>query len=877
MAKKKVSKSNKKTRSKKSDAKKTNVKKAKSKSNLKVAPWEKLKFEGLTLAFAGREKKWHQARKDLESYATGEGAKVVAKVSKNVDWLIVMDAGATAKPKQEAQKLIKQGEEIEIISEEEFRDRIEPTSDDVIAMLKAGPKGLKRLEILRDACQSNSHRNSRSFLISNVSLKGIELSDLTFTDLNFEDIDFRNAKVGTLQTTPIFRCNFQNATGDHFRPASLIDCNCRNVKWRSMYLGFGRGGKELYRTDLTNADLRHSYFTYSIIKDSQFTKTHLMFSKFSSAEVSGSNFDKADLTGAELRSTDFSKNNSFVGTNFTSANLQYASLRNANLKNANFSKTNLQGARFDRADLTNTNFKDAILIGTDFGKADISKAKNLNIPQPRKFRLPPACKEINDGVGNGRIVVEFNVQVPCGDATVWIGSSEDYHNSPGVRYQIYVDKKKQTSRFITKTMTAAFKKAGDLFSHGELDLASIKCKTTKSKLKGKALQDLAVTAISAIFGTTTASKDSVKAAKLSAKQKSESIKAEIRSELLGGKSGIKKFNQRDLGLLAVPKANKLSNEDFSKANMDGLSPSLSWLSQEKFSIEKSNFQNVSMKKAKIENFLFTGSNFQNANLSGSSIHVCEFKNCDFSNSKLNSVHFEFANLRGSDLKGANLTGTKFDHASLQGVDFSNAKTSKTTTWEECDFDNQTVFPDKFVIPQDFIFSGKGHDPRKGIAAPKTIASVKTFDDFMQHLSASVEKGRLDKALKMLKKESFELFNEVSKDSFVGVVKSQSDSDLVYSCQLTKAGEFTCCTQNLKSCGGLRGAMCKHILVMLVGLTKTKKLKPKLAVQWSQLSEDNKLMLDKDLMASVLLKYKGAEAGDIDWRPVETVPEDFMAF
>ena len=52
---------------------------------------------------------------------------------------------------------------------------------------------------------------------------------------------------------------------------------------------------------------------------------------------------------------------------------------------------------------------------------------------------------------------------------------------------------------------------------------------------------------------------------------------------------------------------------------------------------------------------------------------------------------------------------------------------------------------------------------------------------------------------------------------MGVVKSQSSKDLVYSCRLAADGAFGCCTQNLRPCGGLRGALCKHLLVLIVGL------------------------------------------------------------
>ena len=36
------------------------------------------------------------------------------------------------------------------------------------------------------------------------------------------------------------------------------------------------------------------------------------------------------------------------------------------------------------------------------------------------------------------------------------------------------------------------------------------------------------------------------------------------------------------------------------------------------------------------------------------------------------------------------------------------------------------------------------------------------------------------------------------------------------------------------------------------------------------------MLDKDSMSATFIKYKGAEAGEVDWRPTETIPEDYFA-
>ena len=109
-----------------------------------------------------------------------------------------------------------------------------------------------------------------------------------------------------------------------------------------------------------------------------------------------------------------------------------------------------------------------------------------------------------------------------------------------------------------------------------------------------------------------------------------------------------------------------------------------------------------------------------------------------------------------------------------------------------------------------------------------------------------------------------------------VVKSQTEEGLVYSCRLAADGTYGCCTQNLNICGGLRGSPCKHLLVLLVGLAKAGELDPGTAFEWTEETRGRDAVLDKDAMTQTFLRYKGAEAGEIDWRPTETIPEDFYA-
>jgi hypothetical protein len=121
-----------------------------------------------------------------------------------------------------------------------------------------------------------------------------------------------------------------------------------------------------------------------------------------------------------------------------------------------------------------------------------------------------------------------------------------------------------------------------------------------------------------------------------------------------------------------------------------------------------------------------------------------------------------------------------------------------------------------------------------------------------------------------------LFNDVGAEVLAGVVKSQTDPDLVYACRIDNEGKYSCCTQNLNICGGLRGSICKHLLVLIIGLVQAGLLDPATIDGWIAKTHGSKPELDKEKMGDIFIRYKGAEAGEVDWRPTETVPEDYYA-
>jgi hypothetical protein len=235
-----------------------------------------------------------------------------------------------------------------------------------------------------------------------------------------------------------------------------------------------------------------------------------------------------------------------------------------------------------------------------------------------------------------------------------------------------------------------------------------------------------------------------------------------------------------------------------------------------------------------------------------------------------------ASIVGADLSNADLTGVKFSFVDLSGVNLRGA-TLDGAFLGTARFDEKTKWPKEIKLADSLVWKGKGPDPRN-IMTPVDKGQPKPadFGEFLSRLKQVTDPAKLDKATAMLKADRFRLFAKVDSDQVVGVVKSQSDPNLVYSCRLGSDGKYACCTQNLNICGGLKGSPCKHLLVLIAGLSQAGALHPGTAHDWTQAARGKKPELDKDQMAATFLLYKGAEAGEIDWRPTETVPEDFYA-
>jgi hypothetical protein len=148
------------------------------------------------------------------------------------------------------------------------------------------------------------------------------------------------------------------------------------------------------------------------------------------------------------------------------------------------------------------------------------------------------------------------------------------------------------------------------------------------------------------------------------------------------------------------------------------------------------------------------------------------------------------------------------------------------------------------------------------------------------LQTLFDSGKIERALKMLKKERLHLFADVTPTRIMGIVQSQRSED-VYACHLSADGIYSCRTMGLESCMGQIGASgqckgCKHLLVLVMGLVNEGLLKSTDAELWLAAAASKGISRDTETAAEAILKYKGVQAGEVDWRPIETVPEDYYA-
>lgn len=476
-----------------------------------------------------------------------------------------------------------------------------------------------------------------------------------------------------------------------------------------------------------------------------------------------------------------------------------------------------------------------------------------NIPAPAASGPGPSLLELDQvGAKAKALVVGLKLKGAHGEIAIEVRQSNNSYRSDAwgqVRGRKAPSIRERGSALSDVLRTLAGKTA----ALGTLDPEAIACTSKESPVKGTALKGLCIAACCEAFGVTPPTQEELAARRNSDRRtvrgqqaSTRAARKELLALLASGAEGVKKWSRRlaEAKKLAPFKSAELSGADLTGARL------------------------VAMPEAS-----FTGAMLRSADLSGQDFSKASFELATLCEAKLRG-----ANLKKANFTGANLEGALLGHAHLQGAIFADAKLAGAV-FERAQFDAATVWPAGFTLPEDLCWVGEGPSPAAlaALTARRKREGPVDLKTFMTRLEKTIEKPRMAKALSMLKSERFQLFVEAGDARLAGIVKSQSDPDLVYSCALQLDGHFGCCTQNLNVCGGLRGSLCKHLLVLVIGIAQAGQIDADTLDEWVQKSALHKPALDRDAMSAILLRYKGAEAGEIDWRPTETVPEDFYAY
>ncbi|MCA9110357.1 MAG: pentapeptide repeat-containing protein, partial [Planctomycetaceae bacterium] len=597
-----------------------------------------------------------------------------------------------------------------------------------------------------------------------------------------------------------------------------------------------------------------------------FDKADLHGLDLNAAKFAGSSFCKANLKECTLRNADL------TNCDLTGANLVFTELCHVNLTSANLTRTDLRDANLvdavlSGATIDGANFKNAQVAGVDLSTLDTAKAKGLD-EAAANVQIGQAGAKVQELEQAAQVASHLTSSIVITtqkeELTAIVGT---YGSGSLVFYWVRAHQDLPRLHSNARTLEQAMTDIARHFSRGELQVDSVTAKGIKAPLKGKQLKMLCLAAWCEVFGREMPTDEELKEASAAKREGEQEIKQEMLDELRGGTKGVQRWNARS-------RQERQQAGHFNKVDLKGAK--LANIDLKGMEFQQADFTGAKLKKADLGTADLKKAIFAHVDATGASFTGAKLNDADFQKATLMKCSFARANLLRTMFGGANLTGAKFGYANLSGADFTDAKLADVN-FESTRFDEKTSFPEGFGLPEGLIWSGQGNDPRvaEKIKQVKSAGPV-DFDAFMEQLEANFDASRLKKAMSMLKADSFQLFADVQSDSITGVVKSQTDADLVYSCRLDAEGTFACCTQNLNPCGGLRGALCKHLLVLIVGLTKGEELDPTTVNSWVAASKLQGPKLDKDLMSEVFLRYKGAEAGEIDWRPTETVPEDYYA-
>ena len=811
---------------------------------------------------------------ELTKWLKKAGATIARKLNADVDLLIV-DDNQPNKAASAAKRLIAEGADIKIV--ENLRDLVVLPETDHAALI-TDAESMRRFQITTNHPWLIRHDRTINGQTFRETISGRSGSRLDLQQFLFDKCKFNGTEISYVDFGPfaesLSRCRLQ-------------DVSCQDVQ-------FGYAVETQFKSFIARE------IEFNILQDCNFWDATLH-------DVSIKRLSGCKLTNCELSYSRRARGPSFVNSHFercvlANMTVGYAYFNETEFTNVTFRNCDFGRATFSAGKLNECIFENCRGSSLTIDAACVVKNAKFNDCEFSFVDVEEQHKQQMTGLDAGpdlKPLAEYPLVHELASAVIAstkLNFTVEGKNASGGKVTLQMDRPwwhvthvQYTSNDRTETLAIQHANPGktptrgNISSHdeamttilrvlsasrvSELDTATITSKTSKCPLKPKELRRLIIDAVYEVIGTEAPDEREIAAEQKRKKAAATSLKKNVLAELQS--ANVKAFNRRT-------KAVRQQASPFREKNLSGLK--LAGVNFSDLDLMDCDLSRADLSEANLQNAVLRGVNFSGADLTSAKMKGADLRRSNLTGAKLTGV-----SLQGAILGNALLDGTIFENVNfginhnLCGVDLSKAVLTNSPL-NSCVYNRKTEFPADLTTADlmKMRWADEGVPPHERRQNEKVDEPI-NFEQFMKRLNDITDSSRLKKVTKMLKAESFQLFSEVSESCVSGVVKSQTDKDLVYSCRLDSDGRFTCCTQNLRQCGGLRGALCKHILVLVVGLTKSEELDPTAVDEWVNASRMRSPELDKDAMSEILLRYKGAEAGEIDWRPTETVPEDFFSF
>lgn len=787
--------------------------------------------------------------------------------------MLLVENDTPSNEKTQARKLASKGAALEIVTASAFVERHALAAEEVLTPLRQGGIGLSKL-----AATLEGPWNVPAFSVPTLAkadLRGLSIQGTSLRRLVLQDADLREADLRSCSFDGLVGCDLRGAKLDGVTVDRIERCDLRGASLQSAY------PSAIRESDLREAslgDLRLSYREISKcnlegvdLSGADLTQSKLMGSKLAGAKLERAQLGDADLTEADL-----------TGADLREAMLTKTKLAGAKLDGANLAKANLGGADLTGASLAGADFTEANVAGATVPARGRTKAKGLDDALARvSGEIGPHLRELETiAKAAERIQTEATFDLPDGST-----ASVSIDAKSGAYSRVYVNTRHANSSrgAYATSLAAALQDAAHTWGRATLKVDEITAKSSKSPVGGKELRRLVVAAWCEVCGVEPPAAPQAKAGKAGKPSKAQAQRAALDAlldELRSGPEGVARWNARSHEAWGkLGKDASFARSELTGAQLDGMK-----LHGLDFSL--STFNGASLRGADVVDATLDQASLAGADLTGATLVKTSMKGADLRQAKLDGATLRDCDLSGdsklskASLSGAKLPGVKIVSDAMDGVIFKDVDLCGTDlagcrlytgSAHTGTFDGYTRFPPNWKPPEGL----KG--PRDAKGMPKPAADA-TFDlgDFLARLKVTVGTSSYDKGKKLLARSRFKLFHQVDDEQMVAIVKSESDASLLYACILGAKG-YSCCTHNLNRCGGLGVGPCKHMMVMILGLAQAGAVDPQKVDAWVQASKKTAARFDKDASAEVFLRYKGAEAGEIDWRPTETVPEDFYAF